>query len=311
MTPIATIRTVPLDELVADTHGITTTSELHRAGYSDDAIRTLVRRGQLIRIRRGVYAVGHRAFGVEARRMVVVRCAGDGALLSSVSSGLCWQLTHRQERRIDVVVPRPRRSVPDARLTVDSTLPDDAATTWHGIPIVKPTWSIMTMAPRMEPGELARVLREASYRQILDMPALVRIADDGHRVGVPTLRRALDLRVIGSDGFASAFESCVNRYVNRRVMEPAVPNVLVPVAGDAFRVDMVWRSIGVCCEIDGPLHDDPDVRRDDVRRTELLERAGWIVVRIHWSVWEADREAATRELIEVVSRRLSQRNRHG
>ncbi len=310
MAPSTITRPVPLDALVADTHGITTTPELHLAGYSDDAIRNLVRRGHLLRVRRGVFAVGHLALGVEARRMVVVRCAGDGALISSISAGRCWQLTNRQERLVDVVVPRARRRVADGNVVIDAELPRDAATSWRGIPIVTPTWSIVTMAPRMEPGELARVLREASYRQLLDMPALVRIAEEGRRrVGVPTLRRALELRVAGSDGFASALESKVHRYISPRVLEQPLPNARIAVQGDALRVDLVWRAFGVCCEVDGPLHDDPDVQREDTRRTKLLEDAGWIVIRIHWTAWEADRAAATRALIHVINARCSERNR--
>lgn len=294
-----------LDELVDATHGIITTSTLHAAGYDDDVIRRLVRRRGLIRLRRGVFAVGHRAFGEDARRMAAICCAGEGAALTGVSAGRCWELTGRTERVVDIMVPAQRRPVDGARLILDRRLPPDAVTSCRGIPIVTPSWTIVELARRMEPGELARVLREASYRHVLDVVQLVSIVEHGRRPGVVPLGRALDLRASGSDGYGSRLEASVDRYLRRCRIERPMPNVAINVFEDCLRVDFVWRTLRIVLEVDGPIHDDPDVQRDDRRRTELLEMAGWTVVRIHWTAWEADRRAAVAPLLELIAARAA------
>lgn len=156
----------------------------------------------------------------------------------------------------------------------------------------------------MGPGSLTRVLREAFYRKHLDTPALVRIADSHDRLpGVVVLRTALDLRSAGSSGYASRLEKDVNRFTRRRAACAPVPNVVIAGILDEYEVDMVWRALGTCAEIDGPIHDDPEVQAEDRRRTADLEAAGWTVFRIHWTDWEADPAAAVAELLEEVARR--------
>ncbi len=303
--PTITPPRVPLEDLVAATHGIVTTPELHAAGYDDNAIQVLVRRRAIIRLRRGTFAVGHCAFGDDADRMAKLRCAGSGAALIGISAGRCWRLTERAERVTDIVVPSQRRRVPGARICIDRALPPDATVDVRGMPIVTPSWTILSLARRMEPGELARVLREASFRRRLDMRALHAISEAGNRPGVVVLRRAIDLRMIDSDGYASAFEASVDRYVRRRVEVRAVPNLAIDVDDDRLRVDLVWPTLRICLEIDGPLHDDPDVRREDERRTQVLEARRWLVFRIHWTEWEADRAAAAARVLEAVAERAS------
>ena len=287
-----------VSELAAQSHGIVTFAELRDAGYSVAEIRTMVAKGHLHRVRRAVFAVGHLALGDDARRMAMVRCGGSGAALAAISAAACWKITHRFDHIVDVVVTSPRRPMRGVGFTVDRGLPSDAMTTYRGIPILTPTWSIATMATRVGAGELTRVLREASYRRRLDMVALARIAErDDRRPGVATLRKAIDLRTAGSAGYASRFEADVNRYVRSCAVIQPIPNALVDVEGDSLEVDMVWRSLRICAEIDGPIHDDPDVRRDDARRTALLEAAGWTVIRIHWTAWEADPATALAPLL--------------
>lgn len=290
-------------ELARPNHGIVTTPQLRAAGYSPQEIRTMVAKGYLHRLRRSVFAVGHLSLGDDSRRMASVRCAGHGAALDQISAGACWLITKRPDRVVNVVVPRPRRPVDNVRMRIDTRLPPTAFTTFRNIEILTPTWTIMSLAERMGPGSLTRVLREASYHRLLDMPALLRIAEGEPRSGIVTLRKALDLRTAGSAGYASRLERDVNRYVRTFDIPRFLPNVVIAGLTDDYEVDMVWHAFKVCVEIDGPIHDDPDVQREDRMRTADLEAAGWTVIRIHWSVWEADRAAAVAPLIALLQGR--------
>lgn len=302
---------VSVADLARPHHGIVTFAELDAAGYSESEIRTMVDKGYLHRLRRGVFAVGHLALGDDARRMAMVRCAGDGAALTQFSAGACWQITRRHDHVVEIVVPRDRHRFAGVSITVDTRLPSTAFTRYRNTPILTPTWTIVSLARRMGPGSLTRVLREASYRRILDSAALYRISDThDRRPGIVTLRKALDLRTTGSSGYASNLERAVNRRVRRHAARPPLPNVMVAGRIDEYEVDMVWRELGICAEIDGPIHDDPDVRREDLARTTDLEAAGMTVFRIHWSTWEADPAAAIADLLDEVERRDLANPRH-
>lgn len=299
-------------EIAMQGHGVVTSDQLRMAGYSKQEIRTMVDKAYLHRVRRGVYVVGHLALGDDARRMLAVRCAGDGAALTQFSAGRSWELTRRVDHVVDVVVPKQRRAVDGARLHVDARLPNDAFGTFRNVPIMSPTWTIVSLGSRLGPGDMTRVLREASYRQILDLSALVRICDgDEHRPGIPVLRKAIDLRMSGSAGYASRLERDLNRYVRGHAVVAPLPNVMIAGRLDEYEVDMVWRALRICCEIDGPIHDDPDVRRDDRKRTADLEAAGWIVIRIHWTEWERDPAGAVARLLDLVEIRAGDLKRRG
>ena len=264
----------------------------------------MIRKGYLHRLRRGVFAVGHLALGDEARRRAAVDAAGEGAALTRISAGIWWEILTRSDRIVEVVVPRQRRPVTGGHLFIDRRLPPDAVVLHRNVPVLTPTWTIVSLADRLGAGDLTRVMREASYRRLLRLDELVRICE-GHerRAGIRTLRKAIELRMSGSSGYASRLERDVNRYVRAKVDVAPIMNVTIAGLADEYEVDMVWPDIRVCCEIDGPIHDDPDVRREDERRTADLQAAGWIVVRIHWSAWKADPGAAVAELLEFVTTR--------
>ncbi len=293
-------------ELALESHGVVTIHQLRASGYSERQVRSMVDKGHLHRLRRGVYAVGHLALGDDARRMAAVRAAGPGAVLAGFSAGAYWGIVSRPDAVVDVVVPRPRRALAGARIVVDVELASGEPIVVAGsIPSLDPTCTIVSLAPRMGAGALTRVLREASHRKVLDTPALKRFADQRGRVGVPTLRKALDLRHAGSAGYASRLEADVHRHVRRRGCPDPVVNQFVMGAIAGYEVDMVWSDLRICAEVDGPIHDDPDVQREDADRTHDLVAGGWTVLRIHWRAWEDDRERAIAPLLAVLPRTRS------
>ena len=62
-------------------HGVVTRRELLGAGLSERRVDRRIERGALIVEFPGVYRVGHRAPGVEARYMAAVKACGKEALL--------------------------------------------------------------------------------------------------------------------------------------------------------------------------------------------------------------------------------------
>jgi predicted transcriptional regulator of viral defense system len=73
-------------------HGVVSTAQLHAAGLGRGAIHLRVRRGRLLRIHRGVYAVGHRRLTFRGRLWAaVLACGGvDVAVLSHRTAAAVW-----------------------------------------------------------------------------------------------------------------------------------------------------------------------------------------------------------------------------
>ncbi|MCR8671958.1 endonuclease domain-containing protein, partial [Agrococcus sp. HG114] len=95
--------------------------------------------------------------------------------------------------------------------------------------------------------------------------------------GVPSLRAAAaDAR----PGVDSRFESITRRVIVRAgPPEPAV-HPLVVVGGVELHPDLGYPELGVAVEYEGEGHLDPERWARDILRYEMLEAAGWIVVRI-------------------------------
>jgi len=90
---------------------------LLEAGLDDAAIRVRVRRGQLHRVHRAVYAVGHEAWNRYGHLMAAVLACGAGAVLSHFAAATLWGFWRWDGRDVDVIVPGARgRAQPGLRV---------------------------------------------------------------------------------------------------------------------------------------------------------------------------------------------------
>ncbi|HLM30091.1 MAG TPA: type IV toxin-antitoxin system AbiEi family antitoxin domain-containing protein [Solirubrobacterales bacterium] len=81
--------------IAARQHGVISLQQLRSLGLSDSAVRSRVERGQLIRLHRGVYAVGHAVLRAEGHWLAAVLACGSGAALSHRSSAELQELVDR------------------------------------------------------------------------------------------------------------------------------------------------------------------------------------------------------------------------
>ncbi|HTW13163.1 MAG TPA: type IV toxin-antitoxin system AbiEi family antitoxin domain-containing protein, partial [Solirubrobacteraceae bacterium] len=90
-------------------HGRVAWWQLREAGISQAEVRSRVAAGWLIRVRHGVYAVGHLAPADHAREVEALLCAPPGTLLSHLTASRLWKLHDdpRAERAVDILVPSP------------------------------------------------------------------------------------------------------------------------------------------------------------------------------------------------------------
>ena len=78
--------TIRVSELAGRQWGVVARAQLADCGMSAGAVARAVRHGRLVRVHRGVYAVGHRSLPVEGRALAALLYAGRGAALSHTTA---------------------------------------------------------------------------------------------------------------------------------------------------------------------------------------------------------------------------------
>src|SRR3954464_8327613 len=131
--------------LASRQHGVVSRAQLLDLGVGPDAIKHRVALGRLHPLHRGVYAVGHRALRSEAWWMAAVLAAGAGAALSYRSAAELWGIRSGSRPRIDVNVPRHRRSTARLQLHLVEMQPDEV-TMDAGIPVTTPARTLLDLA---------------------------------------------------------------------------------------------------------------------------------------------------------------------
>src|SRR5262245_61871626 len=83
-------------------HGLVTAAQLAELGIGSSGGSKRVRRGNLHRLHRGVYAVGHSADSWQRRWRAATLSVGDGAALSHRSAAALWGLLRPHRGPIEV-----------------------------------------------------------------------------------------------------------------------------------------------------------------------------------------------------------------
>jgi very-short-patch-repair endonuclease len=126
--------------IAANQHGVIRLDQLLRAGLTRSAISRRVRAGQLHRLHRGVYAVGHANLSNKGRILAAVFACGKDAVASHQSAAYLWSLSPKCPPLVHVTIPdrgsRARRQ--GIVLHRSSTLRPSEITKKHNIPLTKP-----------------------------------------------------------------------------------------------------------------------------------------------------------------------------
>src|SRR5687767_10367751 len=103
---------VRLAELAARQWGVVSVAQLAEIGIGRAVASRWVEQRRLHRVHPGVYAVGHRALGLEGKLAAALFYAGPGAALCGVTAGSWIGIMNAGPRRLHVCVPGRRASLP-------------------------------------------------------------------------------------------------------------------------------------------------------------------------------------------------------
>ncbi|HUC24800.1 MAG TPA: type IV toxin-antitoxin system AbiEi family antitoxin domain-containing protein [Streptosporangiaceae bacterium] len=272
--------------------GIVTTAELTVAGFSDDRIKTLTRRGELCQVRRGVYAEGTRARDILAfadgkqllQLAAAVALTGPGAVVSHESAAYLHSTDLLSAPEVATLTCPPRHNWharPGIRLHV-ADLPAEQVITRARLPVTTPARTVVDLARTVSFRAGLVTADSALHRKLVTKAELGQVLA-GCR-GWPGARRAAE--VIGfADGRAESPLESIARvaFADCGLPPPELQVWLGGMGEPVGRVDFYWRQYRTIAEVDGAIkYADPDRARAQLRRDSLLRDEGFEVVHFTW-----------------------------
>lgn len=259
--------------LAARQSGVVTRTQLLALGVGDGAIRHRLRTGWLLRLHRGVYAVGHTALRKEGRWLAAILACGQGAVLSHRSAAALWGIRPSASARIEVSVPRSRDGVAGVVVHRPRRLTPDDVTEKDGIPATTPARTLHDLARLVSPAEIERAQARAQRMGLVS-----------HHEHAALTRSPLERRLLTLIRAAGLPEPEVNAWMTFG-------------GGEEWQVDFLWRAQRVIAEADGRRdHDTGRAFEADRRRDQTALVAGFVPVRFTHRQVTTDPASVTRTL---------------
>jgi very-short-patch-repair endonuclease len=269
--------------LAAKQYGHITYQQLIALGLTRRQIALRIKKGQLIPVHRGVYAVGHPRLEGIARAAAAVLACGPDAVLSHFSAAALWGLTGWPTIH-EVTVPAKRRPS-GVRIHIHPTLDAKDIRTRRGIRLTSPARTVMDIAPRQTKGGRQRAVSQALLQKHMRPDQLgATLNRYPHHPGASLLRHP-------ADPTRSEFERRFPPFCKRYNLP--TPKMNAQVAG--YEVDALFVVERVIVELDSwEFHKDRRAFERDRERDAATLQADHVTIRITSERFknDQDREAA-------------------
>lgn len=272
-----------IGDLAERQHGVVTRAQLRDLGIADRTIGHRVARGQLRRLYRGVYAVGHRALKRNGYLLAAVLACGRGAALSHRSAGHLWGLLPGPPSLPEVTRPGHHRKR-DGIVIHRSVLQEDEVAVVDGIPVTSPFRTIFDLAGTLSTRrQLERAMNEAEVRQLRDRVSLPMLLERyPRRRGSPWVRALLAPKEPGGIT-RNDFEELFVAFIDEHKLPRPQLNTTLALRGRFFEPDCMWRAQRLVVELDGrAVHGTDRAFEDDRQRDRILLAEGWRWARVTW-----------------------------
>jgi very-short-patch-repair endonuclease len=282
--------------------------QLRALGLAKASIHWRVRKGRLIRVAPGVYAVGHVRRPPNARLWEGLLRVGEDASISHSSAGALLGFRRSAAPLIDVTCRRKLRRMEGVRLH-RSSLPKDEITEHEGIPVTTVTRTLLDLAPRLTLGRLERAANAAVELQLDLSPSLGELLDRyPRRRGTARLRFVLEQLRQGPVKLRSDPEADFLDFVYWAKLRKPLFNYWVDVDGRRYELDAAWPDVRVAVEVDtADYHGGWAAQERDRERDRALVVGGWTVVRVTPAMTAAGRRALRADLEALIYTRAPRR----
>ena len=239
-----------------------------------------MRRGQLVLLHRGVYAVGHAHLRPNGYRLAAVLAVGPGAVLSHRDAAALHGLRDGGGTRIDVSAPGQRASTTRIRVHGRRRLDAQDVTTVDGIPVTTVDRTLVDLGEVLGHQALTKVCNEAERQGLLDVKGIEEAIGRlrGRRgPGVAKLRAALsELAAHGATLTRSPLEDRLLPLLDAHDLPRPATNAYV----EGYEGDAVWHRQRLVVELDGwDTHKTRHAFQQDRTKANVLTNAGWAILR--------------------------------
>jgi hypothetical protein len=277
--------------------GVVSLEQLEEAGVSMRAASRGASSGDLHRIHRGVYAVGHRAVSRNALLRAALLACGDGAVVSHGTAAAFHGLWDKAPLLVDVTVPvEAGRKIDGVRCRRCRYPEPEEIETTAGIAVTTVARTLVDLAGMMGLATLKKTVGRAAIRKKLDLQAVdLAIYNAKRRRGLKALELAL-LPYRTKDGKPLDVRSDFETLVLPELLDSGLPrpgcNVPLDIDGERLVVDFLWVKERVVVETDGrETHETPPAFQSDRRRDQFLASVGYRVLRVTWEQIQVERTA--------------------
>jgi very-short-patch-repair endonuclease len=264
------------------------------AGITERRLKTLVRSGSLVRVRRGVYAtrpaIDYAAVNLRRGHAIQVAAVGSAVGRDAVASYHSAALVHginllnQPADTVTLTRPPAKRT---SRLRSDGVvfhaadLPADHVTSRYGLLVTTVPRTVVDLA-RTAPFREAVVAADSALQaELTTKGELLAVVGVCHRwPGIQQARRVIEF---SDERAESALESCARVAFAEAGLEP--PELQVTIHGPdwSFRVDLCWPNHRVIAEADGlAKYNSRKDLANQFERDRLLRDAGYQVIHFTW-----------------------------
>lgn len=225
--------------------GHVTWAQLLEAGMTTRTISRWVADRKLIRVYRGVYAVGHLQSNPVNAAHAALLAGGERSALAGGCALVLWAVWRRWPRRLEIVTAADRR--PTGLLVHRSTtLLQRDVTKVQGLRVTSPARTMLDMAARLPPAQLTRAINDLRLRELLTLDALEDVIARN-----PTHRSAVVLREHLEHTQAEPTRSALEDRFLPLLRKHGLPVPLINVQVAEYRVDAYFPEQRLIVELDG------------------------------------------------------------
>jgi very-short-patch-repair endonuclease len=225
--------------------GHATRTQLLAAGVPSRTIDRWIAHRRLIRVYRGVYAVGHLQSNPINAAHAALLAGGPRSALAGVSALVLWGVWRHWPKRFEIVIAENRR--PSGLIVHHSTtLTHGDVKVVQGLRVTSPARMLLDTAPRLTEDQLAGAINELRFRGLLTLEQLEDvIARNPNHPSVTLLRPHLEFAQ--PEPTRSWLEDKFLPLLRRHGLP--TPQINVPICG--YPVDAYFADHNLIVELDG------------------------------------------------------------
>lgn len=263
-------------------HGCISLAQARLCGLNREDVHYRTRTGRWRRVLPRTYVLRGTPETWDQRVHAAILWAGEGAAASGACAAAVWRLPNFPHGRVEVSVPRARKSRYGIAVRQVQLDPDDVERV-RAITVTTPARTLSELAGRLDEGRFDAVLHHCLHERLTTLDELEDVVarrSGAGFAGATRLRKALT-----AYGSGPAAASALEVRVERRLRGAGLPRPerQWPVETGSGRrfLDFAWPGRLVALEVDGyRWHSSRTAWRSDRRRLAELRRAGWTVVHV-------------------------------